>query len=617
MKRTKTKILTHSLLISLCALSLSCNEHTEKGQNYSKEIHFEPSVSSETRATYFSSDNLSSVGILAYYTGSSDFVWANKSPNFMKDQLVRRVSLSSWIYSPTRYWPASSNDKLTFFSYAPHSSTLAQTDGSIITDTTTTQPSLIVTIPSRQKKQADVLVSYPLFNKTLTDVDNGLLPLSFTHVLSSIDFHAQCTAGTLVINSVKTYYTSNVKRRGNVSLSTGTWLSGTLQGSYSTIDGATDARKDTIVSSNISVGTSSTALTNSSSHLLLIPQSLSIGDIKVEIGYTLNGTASVKTVSLPAQTYTAGNNYPFLFVFGEAEQVFPIPLPSIPIGTKDMCGCSYDRVTNPHHNLSLPHYNANNSANNSWSLRANADWESSLQFKNKINFYIYGRYKVNSWWGSSSNNTLYVMPGGVLDLTQVSGMNTGMQIVNFGTVILPNNFSINAGASFTSASDLDAANTTLNIGGEMELYGNTSFDGISTYGNCIITINKCLSTNSLAISNNTKVYVNSYLHTGTLSMNTTTKVYLAAQSFLELDGNISLDYYASTQILNESSGYAVFKCANFATSVSNTSTMIFGRIDIHGNIQNNSGTSSLTWNSLIKLNGNTTITGDGCKPAFP
>jgi hypothetical protein len=99
-------------------------------------------------------------------------------------------------------------------------------------------------------------------------------------------------------------------------------------------------------------------------------------------------------------------------------------------------------------------------------------------------------------------------------------------------------------------------------------------------------------------------------------MNTTTKVYLAAQSIMELDGNFSLDYYASTQILNESSAYAVFKCANFISNVSNTSTMIFGKIDIHANIQNQSGTT-LTWNSLIKLNGNTTITGDGCKPSFP
>lgn len=534
----------------------------------------------------------------------------------MKDQLIRRIGTSSWIYYPTRYWPASSTDKISFFAYAPHSSALAQTDGSITTDTTADQPALSVTLPSRQRSQADLLISYPMLNKTSNDVVSGALPLSFTHALSSIDFSAQSTIGTITITSLKVYYTSTVKRSGKVSLSTGTWLSGTLQGSYSNIDGSTDARKDTIVLSSVSVGSTSTSLTTSTNHLLLIPQSISAGDIKVDINYTADGTGKTKTVALPAQMYSVGNNYTFLFAFGESEQVFPIPLPTVPIGTTDMCGCTYDRVTNPHHNLSLPHYDANNPANSSWVLRANADWESSLQFKNKVNFYIYGKYKVTSWWGGSSTSKLYVMPGGTLDLTQVSGLNTGMQIVNFGTLLLPNNFSMNAGSSLISATDLNAANTTLNIGGNLDLYGTTSFNAISTYGSCVININKCLSTNSLALSN-TKVYVKSYLHAGSLSMNTTTKLYLGAKSLFVLDGNLTLDYYASTQILNESAEYAVFKCANFISKVPVTNTMIFGNIDIHANIQNQSWLQTLTWDSRIKLNGTTTIPSDGCRPAFP
>lgn len=609
---------TSAMLVVFGTLFISCNDHVSSRGSSSNELIFAPTVSKETKAGYFGTDNLSSIGIYAYYTESSNFVWENRSPNFMNNQLIRRIGGSAWIYYPTRYWPVGQEDRLSFFAYAPHNSALAQTDGSILLDTTTSSPSLIVTIPSKQKNQADVLVSSPMLNKHLTNVDNGLLPLSFSHALSSIDFQAQSTTGSVQIFSIKVYYTSGVKRTGKVSLSTGSWIGGTLQGSYPSVDGTSEAKKDTILGTATTVGSTVTNLTSASDHLLLIPQTLNAGDIKVEISYALGGTSFVKTISLPAQTYTAGNNYPVLFEFGAGEIVYPIPLPSVPISLNEMCGCGYDRVTNPHHNLSHPHYDANNLANTSWVLRAKEDWTSTLQFKNKVDFFIYGRYTVSSWWGGSSNGKLYVMPGGILDLRNISGFNTDMHVVNFGTILLPNNLSINANASLTSATALDASNTNLNIGGSLTLYANSFFNDISTYGSSVITAHKCLTVASkITLSNTAKLYVNSYVEASSLIMNTSSQLYLASQSMIKLLNPFSIDYAANYRIINASEGYAVFKCPSFVSKIPNTSSMMYGKIDIHGTILNESWVPTVTWDSRIKLNGNTLIPADGCRPAYP
>ena len=85
-------------------------------------IGFSPTVEAQTRAADFTKDNLTSMGVFAYLTQGTDF-GTSSTPNFMYNQKVEKTAGSggSWIYTPVKFWPANSNDKLSFFAYAPHS----------------------------------------------------------------------------------------------------------------------------------------------------------------------------------------------------------------------------------------------------------------------------------------------------------------------------------------------------------------------------------------------------------------------------------------------------------------------------------------------------------------
>lgn len=85
-------------------------------------IGFSPTVEAQTRAADFTKDNLTSMGVFVYLTQGTDF-GTSSTPNFMYNQKVEKTAGSggSWTYTPVKFWPANSNDKLSFFAYAPHS----------------------------------------------------------------------------------------------------------------------------------------------------------------------------------------------------------------------------------------------------------------------------------------------------------------------------------------------------------------------------------------------------------------------------------------------------------------------------------------------------------------
>lgn len=59
-------------------------------------------------------------GVLAYYTGQTDFANTNK-PNFMWNQQVTYDKTNkNWEYTPVKYWPTKVSDKVSFFAYAPY-----------------------------------------------------------------------------------------------------------------------------------------------------------------------------------------------------------------------------------------------------------------------------------------------------------------------------------------------------------------------------------------------------------------------------------------------------------------------------------------------------------------
>ena len=90
-------------------------------------VLFNTSIEKETQTRATSLDDAAlkteGFGVLAYYTQNSAWSAAasTATPNFMHNQKVSWSTANSmWNYSPIRYWPNNTNDKVSFFGYAPY-----------------------------------------------------------------------------------------------------------------------------------------------------------------------------------------------------------------------------------------------------------------------------------------------------------------------------------------------------------------------------------------------------------------------------------------------------------------------------------------------------------------
>lgn len=139
-------------------------------------------------------------GVYAYYTGQETWQeYKNSSstplvPNFMNNtQVTYDNSESSWTYDPLKYWPNNTNDKVSFFAYAPYSNSNANI-------TAPTNGVIPFKVANTVKDQIDLTAATePQLNKTKNsngDLD-GKVEFSFKHVLSRIEFTLQAAADQL------------------------------------------------------------------------------------------------------------------------------------------------------------------------------------------------------------------------------------------------------------------------------------------------------------------------------------------------------------------------------------------------------------------------------------
>lgn len=153
------------------------------------------------RADIFKDDNLQNVGfgVYAYYTGQKTWQEYKNSnpgftPNFMNNTHVTyNSSTTSWTYSPWKYWPNNTDDKVSFFAYAPYSK-----DNSNIT--APTNGVIRFTVANTVTDQTDLTAATePQLDKTKNSNGNlnGEVKFSFKHVLSRIEFTLQAAADQL------------------------------------------------------------------------------------------------------------------------------------------------------------------------------------------------------------------------------------------------------------------------------------------------------------------------------------------------------------------------------------------------------------------------------------
>ena len=174
------------LLTTCCALLTACSQ-TDETEVLSVSIGFVPTVEAQTRGTDFTKDNLTSLGVLAYLTQGSSFNALSSTPNFMHNQEVTKATgASTWEYTPTKFWPTNSNDKITFFAYAPHNAkglTLpAATDRGY--------PSFTYQVQAAEAAQIDLLVCTPLMNQTYA-TNSGKVKFVMNHALTKIAIYVK------------------------------------------------------------------------------------------------------------------------------------------------------------------------------------------------------------------------------------------------------------------------------------------------------------------------------------------------------------------------------------------------------------------------------------------
>lgn len=106
-----------------CIALTSCEKQVINPSNEDNAITFKTYTGKTTTGTKAETTTTtlqtSGFNLLAYYTGQSTFANApDPKPNYMYDQAVTYAN-SAWTYSPLKYWPNNTGDKISFFGYAP------------------------------------------------------------------------------------------------------------------------------------------------------------------------------------------------------------------------------------------------------------------------------------------------------------------------------------------------------------------------------------------------------------------------------------------------------------------------------------------------------------------
>lgn len=290
--------------------------------NSDNAINFTTYVGKQTKAidkgSFVEND---AIGVFAYYTGSKGFD-TTAAPNFMYEQAITKDS-KAWSYSPLKYWPNTSGEKITFFGYYPS----AKTGMTFYKAGTTTAyenkatgfPDIQFTVQDTAANQVDLMYS-SLIDQTKPE--NGKVLFSFTHALSKVNIKAKMSseldAATTV--TIKNVSLSNIYNTNTLKYATSKWSwdTATTLKDYST-KVSIDLTKDS--------GSTAVDITKEATGFLMVPQTLSKDADKkatLTISYdvttvdtslaqssTISNTVSVDISGLSTKTWEMNQQYTY------------------------------------------------------------------------------------------------------------------------------------------------------------------------------------------------------------------------------------------------------------------------------------------------------------------
>ena len=193
-------------------------------------------------------------GVFAFYSDGVANAYtttpsSNFTPNFMYNQLVE-YDTDHWTYSPLKYWPNEYNtsdaigadvDKLTFFAYAPHVTTVGDEGITAFSAKNATgDPTVSFKVPANKDNQIDLLWSDNNTKNMVKPAIGTAVNFTFKHALSNLTIipvavvDAKTTIPTsggndldddtdVIINSITV--NGKFNQEGTLNLATGEWTS--------------------------------------------------------------------------------------------------------------------------------------------------------------------------------------------------------------------------------------------------------------------------------------------------------------------------------------------------------------------------------------------------------
>lgn len=225
MKRTRFFTAPFWVVILLLLLS-SCNKEdvsTEGGatggNGKAVPIGFSSSVASlaDTRAGAVT--DIRYMYVFASYTGTSDWTAASV-PNFMYRQLMEKGPDGTWTYAPTKYWPGNTNEKISFFAYAP-----MDVVGLSLSAGDVAGPKLTYIVPTKESEKQDLLLG-SVMNRTSA---GGRVSFLMKHALTQVRFRVK--SGDTNTTKILKGLTVHAPGKGIVSFAANgsfEWPSGTI-----------------------------------------------------------------------------------------------------------------------------------------------------------------------------------------------------------------------------------------------------------------------------------------------------------------------------------------------------------------------------------------------------
>lgn len=337
----KKRFLFSLVAMAAMVIGTGCS-NDELFNDYSQEnaIGFDTYIGrgAETRATVIDNNNLPTegFGVFAYYTGDKTFsqMATTITPNFMYNEKVTGTisgNITTWTYSPIKYWPTTNSHKISFFAYAPYDNDGphdingdGNTDNNdkpfrsnieLSENTDTGAPVLTYTDNADVNQQIDLLYATPVLDQTKKNQGENV-EFQFKHALSRIGFSVEALIDTKNENTDGTddgAYTEGTTDNGT-SIPSGTTItvnkvvldgnfyeSGVLhldpteklwsdRKGYGAFEGYV-LDGDNFESENTVVTNSKKKLNNDDSYIMIIPKNFTDnGKITVELEYTIRTT---------------------------------------------------------------------------------------------------------------------------------------------------------------------------------------------------------------------------------------------------------------------------------------------------------------------------------------